>query len=382
MLLTPISVLIFLFFCCCFCVVSPAGESASPAELAPCLLLLCMQEGGCTAQGPKLGHTGNYLNIKQQTFAKCTYETEGQLEVMDRHRVRQMSATQLEQAIAECQRNFSCASACIYNYYFTVWERCPRTDVRTGREFSECEKMAFAYHDQNGWCDEKEHIWEQVRRKLPSVQAKGGDKSSVEEEEQIPSSAAEEMPSDERPTAKSAGSPRGQPQQQQPQQQQPHVELEADEDGLADLFDSNFENRRPTGQKQPSGDSSSSRRQQRGGGSRLIGGMTQNRGGDGQVPGQFRLVDHLADLHALAQQLGLGQEVRRAENSFVFAEKDDTGRMLENGLRLVLTDEGHQLTVLKVGADRKPSRSALPKTDWNSMLNTLRGICIAMFQMN
>lgn len=53
-------------------------------------------------------------------------------------------------------------------------------DMRTGKAFTECEKMAFAYFDQNEWCDEKEHIWEKVRKGMASFQGADDNELPVE----------------------------------------------------------------------------------------------------------------------------------------------------------------------------------------------------------
>jgi hypothetical protein len=59
--------------------------------------------------------------IEQKTFAKCTFETEGELAVADKERVRRMSWRELEEAIEKCERNFSCGSACIYVGRHSWW---------------------------------------------------------------------------------------------------------------------------------------------------------------------------------------------------------------------------------------------------------------------
>ena len=80
--------------------------------------------------------------------------------------------------------------------------------------------------------------------------------------------------------------------------------------------------------------------------------------------------------------MGLAFEVRRAESSVVLAEKNSRGEMVEDGARLVLTDHGDELALLKVraGGAGRPGRSSLRKTDRPAMLAVLRGICIGMFQ--
>jgi hypothetical protein len=58
--------------------------------------------------------------------------------------------------------------------------------------------MAFAYFDQNGWCDEKEHIWEKVRRELPAVESavagEGANGERTEDREENERGMGERLP--------------------------------------------------------------------------------------------------------------------------------------------------------------------------------------------